>query len=195
MSLPATYNDSLVEGIAEYRGVRTARYTYARTITKPWLLYDNVNDPFQKRNLVDDPTMVPVVHELDAELNQWRIRLKDDFLPTRDYLKRDGLEHYLEVNFPVNIRISPWNDWTSTMAVPALQHRSVDASVTALAEDPVSAPLVAKLLGALRLKKLDKGRYLSFSPRVINAYNPGVLSTPDFLTLEAALKRLPRLDN
>ncbi len=39
-----------------WRGVRTARYTYAYDIisNKPWVLYDNENDPLQMKNLVDE---------------------------------------------------------------------------------------------------------------------------------------------
>ena len=39
----------------EYRGVITERYTYVRTIDRPWLLYDNLQDPYQLENLIDNP--------------------------------------------------------------------------------------------------------------------------------------------
>ena len=35
----------------EFRGIRTKRYTYARTLKGHWLLYDNQIDPYQRRNL------------------------------------------------------------------------------------------------------------------------------------------------
>ena len=38
----------------EYRGVITENYTYVHTIDKPWLLFDNNNDPYQMRNLIED---------------------------------------------------------------------------------------------------------------------------------------------
>lgn len=38
----------------EYRGIRTRTHTYVRDLDGPWLLYDNVSDPFQLRNLVAD---------------------------------------------------------------------------------------------------------------------------------------------
>ena len=34
-------------GGQEYRGIRTARYTYCRNLAGPWLLYDNEADPYQ----------------------------------------------------------------------------------------------------------------------------------------------------
>src|SRR5215218_2528619 len=43
------------KGGKEYRGIRTTRYTYVRDLTGPWLLYDNQVDPYQQRNLIDDP--------------------------------------------------------------------------------------------------------------------------------------------
>jgi len=33
------------KGGREYRGIRTARYTYVRSLQGPWLLYDNQEDP------------------------------------------------------------------------------------------------------------------------------------------------------
>lgn len=35
-----------------WRGIRTARYNYARTEAGPWILFDLLNDPFEERNLV-----------------------------------------------------------------------------------------------------------------------------------------------
>src|SRR5258706_7991723 len=52
LNLPASFSEIRRAGIAEYRGVRTPRHTYVRSIHGPWLLYDNQTDPFQKRNLV-----------------------------------------------------------------------------------------------------------------------------------------------
>ena len=63
----------------EWRGVRTARFTYARRQTRgealPWVLYDNDKDPYQMRNLVDDPAARSTRKELDTMLERWRKRL------------------------------------------------------------------------------------------------------------------------
>jgi len=45
LNLPASFSVIRREGFAEYRSVRTPRYTYARSIHGPWLLYDNQRDP------------------------------------------------------------------------------------------------------------------------------------------------------
>lgn len=62
-----------------WRGVRTARYTYARIQRNhdatPWVLYDNEKDPYQMRNLVDDRSYSATRKELDAMVNRWRQRL------------------------------------------------------------------------------------------------------------------------
>jgi arylsulfatase A-like enzyme len=55
--------------------VRTGRFTYAkreaRNAPAPWLLYDNEKDPYQMRNLIEDPAYTKTRTELDALLNQW----------------------------------------------------------------------------------------------------------------------------
>lgn len=53
-----------------YRGVRTSRYTYVRDSNGPWLLYDNQADPFQMRNLIDDPAHAGIRADLEAELQR-----------------------------------------------------------------------------------------------------------------------------
>lgn len=54
-----------------WRGVRTARYTYARHENQPWLLYDNQTDEFQSENLVDKPEHVELRAELDKMTMDW----------------------------------------------------------------------------------------------------------------------------
>ena len=38
----------------EYRGVISNTFTYVRTIDQPWLLFNNIDDPFQMNNLATD---------------------------------------------------------------------------------------------------------------------------------------------
>ncbi len=63
----------------EWRGVRTARFTYARRQTRggaePWVLYDNEKDPYQMRNLAEDPAARSTRKELDALVDGWRQRV------------------------------------------------------------------------------------------------------------------------
>lgn len=42
-----------------WRGVRTARYLYARTEDKPWLLYDLERDPDELKNLAGTRPALP----------------------------------------------------------------------------------------------------------------------------------------
>ena len=77
-------------GGREYRGIRTARYTYCRTLDGPWLLYDNEVDPFQLDNLVNRWEVVEVQAQLDALLQRELAAVGDDFLPGMDYISRWG---------------------------------------------------------------------------------------------------------
>ena len=76
----------------EYRGVRTERYTYVRTIDCPWLLYDNRNDPFQLENRIDDPSMKRLREDLDAMMLEHMRRIGDAFLPKEAHYERLRLE-------------------------------------------------------------------------------------------------------
>lgn len=74
-----------------WRGVRTERYTYARTLDGPWLLYDNREDPYQQHNLIDTPDHADLQQEMDALLNRMLNERGDEFLPPAAYLERYGL--------------------------------------------------------------------------------------------------------
>lgn len=62
----------ITNGSGPWRGVRTKRYTYARKADtgKPWLLFDNQQDPQQLRNRVADPASAQLVKKLDAKTNE-----------------------------------------------------------------------------------------------------------------------------
>ena len=77
-------------GGREYRAIRTGQYTYARDLSGPWLLFDNLADPYQMHNLVGEPAAMQVQVELDREL--WK-RLKargDRFLSAEKLIKQWG---------------------------------------------------------------------------------------------------------
>ncbi|MHB8865302.1 MAG: sulfatase family protein [Pirellulaceae bacterium] len=78
------------KGGREYRGLRTRRYTYVRTLEGPWLLLDNQEDPFQLENIVNQPASRDVQAELDALLQQKLRAAGDEFLPGPDYIQRWG---------------------------------------------------------------------------------------------------------
>ncbi|MDE0811170.1 MAG: sulfatase-like hydrolase/transferase, partial [Alphaproteobacteria bacterium] len=79
-------------GGREYRGLRTKRYTYARSLDGPWLLYDNERDPYQLENLVDSPDAADLLKELDQHLSKRLALMGDEFLPGDDYLQQWGYE-------------------------------------------------------------------------------------------------------
>jgi arylsulfatase A-like enzyme len=111
LSLPVAFSVIRGHGIAEYRGVRTARYTYVRSIHGPWLLYDNERDPYQKQNLVN--TQGALRSRLDRRLDGLLREAGDAFLPGQRYLERAKATHYGAANNKVGQTKSPWGDWES----------------------------------------------------------------------------------
>lgn len=72
----------------EYRGVRSERYTYVRTIDRPWLLYDNQEDPFQLVNRIDDPGCTSVAVDLEQAMRAHMTAIGDELLPKERYYER-----------------------------------------------------------------------------------------------------------
>lgn len=77
-------------GGREYRGIRTGRFTYVRTLDGPWLLYDNENDPYQLSNLCFVPDFDRLRDKLDAELTRKLDSVGDAFLPGDQYVAQWG---------------------------------------------------------------------------------------------------------
>ena len=148
LSLPVPITSARTYGFAEYRGVRTNRYTYVRSISGPWLLYDNQHDPYQRRNLLDAAEHRETQARLDAELDAWLERIGDEFRPAAEYLERDGLTHYLETQFPVGFASSPWGDWQSTMA-RSRGRFSIESAVGDLLDAPAALVVIRRELPEL----------------------------------------------
>jgi arylsulfatase A-like enzyme len=119
LTLPIPATETRRYGIAEYRGLRTERHTYVRSIRGPWLLYDNEADPFQMRNLAGKAEARELQARLDRQLDAELKRRRDDFLPAKAYTGRAGVGHYREVNVPIGNHKSPWGDWESTLRPPS----------------------------------------------------------------------------
>jgi arylsulfatase A-like enzyme len=83
-------SDAPAHGGREYRGLRTRRYTYTRTLDGPWLLLDNEEDPYQMENLVEVPAYAALMRDLDAWLQRRLDALGDEFLPGLEYIRRWG---------------------------------------------------------------------------------------------------------
>lgn len=78
------------EGGREYRAVRTQRYTYARDLNGPWLLYDNQTDPNQLKNLVNDPALAAVQAHMEQLLQRELTRQHDELVPGQQWLDKWG---------------------------------------------------------------------------------------------------------
>jgi len=83
-------------GGREYRGLRTDRYTYVRSLDGPWLLYDNESDPFQRHNLIDDVLHAGLRDDLDVWLQRRLNAMGDEFC--------HGLEYIAQWGYTVNER-------------------------------------------------------------------------------------------
>jgi arylsulfatase A-like enzyme len=115
LNLAVPFTEARRYGFAEYRGLRTARHTFVRSIHGPWLLYDNHADPWQKHNLCGRAEARTVQAALERALDARLKQLGDDFLPGARYVERIGAGHYHELATPVHATRSPWGDWESTL--------------------------------------------------------------------------------
>jgi arylsulfatase A-like enzyme len=77
-------------GGREYRAVRTVRYTYAKDLKGPWLLFDLEKDPYQQTNLVNQPESAVVQAELETILQRKLKEAGDEFLPADVYIQKWG---------------------------------------------------------------------------------------------------------
>jgi len=88
ITLPVPFHQwSYTRGGREYRGVRTTRYTFARDLKGPWLLYDNVKDPYQLDNLCNKPEHAELQRRLDGILKKKLRATNDTFLTGPEYMK------------------------------------------------------------------------------------------------------------
>lgn len=73
-------NPWIANAATEWRGVRTKTHTYAKLQKGgPWLLFDNKNDPYQMKNLVNDPAHKEIQDEMEAKLKVLLEKAHDPF--------------------------------------------------------------------------------------------------------------------
>lgn len=91
-------NEARQQNMPEWRGVRTRRHTYVELPgRRPWLLFDNEEDPYQMRNLVDRSEHGELQGRLAATLSDWLDRTGDPFLPGEEMVRAMGVyEAYAE---------------------------------------------------------------------------------------------------
>lgn len=78
---------SYLRGGREYRGIRTERYTYAKDLNGPWLLYDNDADPYQLNNLCNKEEYKELQTDLETKLQEILVKHDDKFKDGSDYMK------------------------------------------------------------------------------------------------------------
>ncbi|MDX9755092.1 MAG: sulfatase [bacterium] len=91
------YSNLNVEG--GWRAVRTHRYVYARLEKRPWVLFDLHNDPYELRNLIDDPAARPVRIEMEQRLRDWMTRTGDSWKSNWSIPVEDGGRLYKHDTF------------------------------------------------------------------------------------------------
>lgn len=72
----------------EWRAARDDQYTYARWINGEELLFNNVEDPYQLHNLVNDPKHQSAYNRLSSFVDNKIDALEDPFKPTTWYRNR-----------------------------------------------------------------------------------------------------------
>ncbi len=74
-------------GGKEFRGVITEKYTYVRDLKGPWLLFNNIKDPFQLNNLCGIDKYKNTERRLAQQLDALLIKRKDEFKPGMVYVR------------------------------------------------------------------------------------------------------------
>ncbi|MDO8683296.1 MAG: sulfatase [Armatimonadota bacterium] len=80
------------KSVSEWRGVVTERYTYARYKNEPWILYDDISDPYQMNNLISDSASDGLRSEMEKELGNWLSSMDDSFQTEDELAERFGIE-------------------------------------------------------------------------------------------------------
>ena len=77
----------------EYRAIRTKRYTYVSSPKNTTMFFDNLKDPYQLNNLLNNPEFEILQKELDDKLKSALRRIGDENFQYRDhYLKKWNLK-------------------------------------------------------------------------------------------------------
>jgi len=86
------YGEGICQNLYAWRGIRNKSHTYVeKPNRKPWMLFDNLADPYQLNNLIDQPQVTELQSELSDALTHWLTKTDDPALPDDDQLKHFGL--------------------------------------------------------------------------------------------------------
>lgn len=86
--LPSPFSGAVKE--PAYRAIRTSRYTYIRTLRTPPMLFDDVADPYQMKNLAGQPGNEALQKKMEARLQAMLKRAGDGFRGRDYYIKKWG---------------------------------------------------------------------------------------------------------
>jgi len=75
-----------------YRAIRTNSHTFVRGLDGPWLLFDDREDPYQLKNLLEHPEHAELGNQLDQRLQAEIDRIGDDFRRPESYLRQWGFQ-------------------------------------------------------------------------------------------------------
>ena len=95
LSAPVKAGPLQLYGMLAYRGLRTNRHTYVRNEGGEWLLFDNINDPFQMNNLIQDKTARGIKSDLDQLLRTKMKKLNDDFESSDQIIAKHQLQQHV----------------------------------------------------------------------------------------------------
>lgn len=86
-------DEGYAQGIKEWRGIRTSKYTYARWQDgEGWILYDDEEDPYQMVNLINSSRYRSIREGLERILQHWLKRTNDPFCSWEEHIKGLKLE-------------------------------------------------------------------------------------------------------
>jgi arylsulfatase A-like enzyme len=82
-------------GVQAYRGVRTSQHTYVRNKNGAWLLFDNINDPFQMNNLIQNKAARGIKDDLEQLLELKLNKLNDNFESSDQIIAKHHLQQHV----------------------------------------------------------------------------------------------------
>ena len=116
LSAPVQAGPLQLYGVQAYRGVRTSCHTYVRNESGAWLLFNNINDPFQMNNLIQNKAAKGIKEELEQILRTKLKNLNDNFEDSDQIIEKYQLQqHVSKTGLGAPIAWSyPWKTKTKT---------------------------------------------------------------------------------
>ena len=95
LSAPVQAGPLQLYGVQAYRGVRTSQHTYVRNKSGAWLLFDNINDPFQMNNLIQNKAARGIKDDLEQLLELKLNKLNDNFESSDQIIAKHHLQQHV----------------------------------------------------------------------------------------------------